>query len=549
LRTQIQSLKTKEMTNMKEAKRNGISSFTGIVIFLIVLLAAGCSLPLNQSAVSTSPESRSVGGPAIDPSAPKLAAYWKFDQNLLDATANHNNGTITGPSSWAEGVEDKGITLSGTNNYVTCPDSTSLNIRGNITIEAWINTSSAQDEEICAKYRTTNPWAGYALKIVGGRLSFWFGGTSWPLSTGTVNDGKWHHVAVTGSGNLGTFYIDGQSSGTFAYSYVTDNSGSPFYAGCYLGAGCFAGRIDELAVWNRALTATEIKNQFDYYQQGLVAFFRFERNALDATSNHNDGTVTGPASWTGGMDGNCIVLSGTNNYVTCPDSASLNIQGKITIEAWIRTSATQDEEICAKYGSAPCPGYALKIVNGRLSFWFGGTSWTLSTGTVNDGNWHYVAVTGNGNAGTFYIDGSASGTFAFKAIAGNAGSPLYLGSYQGGGCFSGNIDELAIWNRALTAAEIQTHFNSFSYPHNSIYTAGNYHDGVKSIPCYWNGTVRFDLSRLEGLATSIFVSGSTVYAAGCVDTDNGNATPCYWTGLTKTDLPGNGGSARAIFIK
>jgi hypothetical protein len=232
-----------------------------------------------------------------------------------------------------------------------------------------------------------------------------------------------------------------------------------------------------------------VRAAIDLTSANLVAYWKFEQNTLDSTINHNDGTITGISSWAKGVTGNSISLSGTNNYVTCPDSATLNIQGDITVEAWIKTSATQDEEILAKYqgSNGGCNGYALKIQNGKLSFLVG-TNWKLSIGSVNDGNWHYVVATGNGNTGFFYIDGQPSGTFNYSTVTNNASIPLYIGCYQGCGCFTGNLDEMAIWNRALTQAEIQIRYNTYNNPQPKVYTAGV----ICNTACYWINTDRTD---------------------------------------------------------
>jgi uncharacterized protein YcnI len=473
-----------------------------------------------------------------------LAAWWKFDQTVFDSTPNRNNGNITGTASWMVGIRSKSIVLSGTNNYVTCPASASLNIQSNITIEAWIKTSGTQDGVICAKYQGNN---GYALRTQGGQLSFFFGGATWPLSTGTVNDGNWHYVAVTGNGSIGAFYIDGQPSGTFAYSAIVNNIEAPLYIGCNEGAGCFAGNLDELAIWNRALTFVEIQNHY-----GMLGYWKFERNVLDFSPNHNNGNITGTVSWPASVDGNAIVLSGTNNYVTCPASASLNIRGNITIEGWVKTSGAQDGVICAKYQGNN--GFALRTQGGKLSF-FSGTTWSLSNGTVNDANWHYVAVTGYGAMGAYYIDGQPSGTFTYSPIAYNAGLPLELGCYQGAGCFAGSLDELAFWNRPLTAVEIQRRYNNYLNPQSTVYMSGYYQNGDRLLPCYWTGMNKTDLPSGDakyGYGNSIYVYDNTVYTAGSYSHSDGNLyTPCYWKGTERIILSLDGAReayANSIYV-
>ena len=98
-----------------------------------------------------------------------------------------------------------------------------------------------------------------------------------------------------------------------------------------------------------------------------------------------------------------------------------------------------------------------------------GVDGVFSTQPITDTAWHYIAVTENGGAVTFYIDGVAEGpqtynaTYTFTSHAEIGGIP--------GGYFTGAIDDAQIYNRALSAAEIQTVLAADGAPGNTI--AGN----------------------------------------------------------------------------
>ena len=83
-----------------------------------------------------------------------------------------------------------------------------------------------------------------------------------------------------------------------------------------------------------------------------------------------------------------------------------------------------------------------------------------------------------------------------------------------------------------------------------VYTAGQYFDGSKFIPCYWTGTTRTNLAgdgTHDAGANAVFVDGGTVYTAGYY-IDGAGFRPCYWRGTVRTDLPGGGDKAFAYSI-
>jgi formylglycine-generating enzyme required for sulfatase activity len=201
-----------------------------------------------------------------------LISWWKFDEGsgtTAGDSEGSNDGTLypasTGPT-WttdtAGGASTYALDFDGSEDYVNCGNGSSLDITGAITIEAWVKTTSAA--YIVEKFSTNSPWNGYGLGIDTGaddygKLNFWTDGMmSWVKSTGTVTDGNLHHVAVTGNGSSGTFYIDGVSNGSFTYS-PPSSSANTLYIGSKDGAErYFNGIIDDVRIWDHALTEDDI---------------------------------------------------------------------------------------------------------------------------------------------------------------------------------------------------------------------------------------------------------------------------------------------------
>ena len=99
----------------------------------------------------------------------------------------------------------------------------------------------------------------------------------------------------------------------------------------------FNGLIDEVRIYNRALSADEIR--YHYNRGDPVAHYEFEGNANDSTDNNNDGTVTG-ATYVTGKYGQALSFDGIDDYVTVPDDSTLDIDSAITLESWAKDPAS-----------------------------------------------------------------------------------------------------------------------------------------------------------------------------------------------------------------
>lgn len=185
-------------------------------------------------------------------------------------------------------------------------------------------------------------------------------------------------------------------------------------------------------------------------------------NPHDSSGYGNNGTNSN-AIWTAGDYGWAMEFNGSSTTINCGSGASLNIIDDITISAWVKT-ADINVAIFQKYNAlSPYNGYALFLdATGKLRFFtnnLGG--WQISNSGVADGTWHYIAVTGIGSVGTFYIDGSPDGTFAYTAPSDNVAEVLHIGASEGNSLwYDGLLSDIRIHNSPLSAAEILAHFNA-----------------------------------------------------------------------------------------
>jgi hypothetical protein len=214
-----------------------------------------------------------------------------------------------------------------------------------------------------------------------------------------------------------------------------------------------------------------------------LAYWKFDEGSgtttADSSGNGNTGTLTGSPvpAWTAGYRQNALSFDGTQNYVSVPHTAALNAY-PITVTAWFKTSVTTSaQSIVNKYVSASMNGYNVFLYNGGLCAWYftngttnnaiydssSGGNCTLSPGvTVNNNTWHHVAfvvdTVANGG-GKLYVDGALKATRNWTGSAGATTTTqgISIGRYTGSGgtpYFPGLIDEVRIYGRALSAAEV-----------------------------------------------------------------------------------------------
>ena len=187
--------------------------------------------------------------------------------------------------------------------------------------------------------------------------------------------------------------------------------------------------------------------------------------AADSSGSGHGGTLVNGPTWTAGKFGNGVSLDGTNDYVSVANPSTLNFgTSNFTLALWIKRQATGVEHTIfsktanASWGSGG-KEFFINASNNRLGFGGFGIGELFSTGTItNDGLWHHVALTfvDSSNTITFYIDGVASGSGTLNLSADVGSHVVKLGGHPSGHYFRGQVDEFRIFNRALSASEVQT---------------------------------------------------------------------------------------------
>ena len=234
---------------------------------------------------------------------------------------------------------------------------------------------------------------------------------------------------------------------------------------------------------------------------GFVAGYAFNEStgttASDASGHGLTGTlVNGPTFTTAGNYGNAVALDGVNDFVDLGNPTALQLTGSMTVSAWINSSAfpADDAAIVSKRGGGPLIGFQLdttvdhgpRTIGFKLTNSSGGQMFRYGATTLQANTWYYVTGVYDAARPTLHVylngqldDGALLGTVTSTQqnstlnvnIGQRSGTP---GTFN----FNGLIDDVRIYNRPLTVAQIQTDmitpvtaglaYETYSHPSRSV---------------------------------------------------------------------------------
>ncbi|MDD3007061.1 MAG: LamG domain-containing protein [Candidatus Pacebacteria bacterium] len=408
--------------------------------------------------------------------------------------------TLDSLSVWTQRYEQSAINLSNVGYVGFAPDTAPVMGTGSFTLETWIKTSASSVQYIMQQRDNSDITGEYALEIRDtGNVRYWdYAGSIAHNFTSEqiVNDNVWHHIVFTRNGRQGFIFVDGILGGTSDVTAVNISSALDFAIGCdFRDAGSyFNGSLDDIRVYNYARTADEIlvdynegkaafmgKNNQDL-DYGLVGYWDMEegggQTVYDKSGNGNDGTlgssssiesadpVFGPGHDSSGENGTGMVFDGVDDYTKVGDSNSLDIADEITLSAWVK----RDESDVSDGIVFKNHGYLLAFdnVNHVYFNYHNGTSWVgeaHSSVLITDLDWHHVVASYKKDRGTvqIFVDGEMSKETSVVAdtIAVDSYS-FFIGhcmNWSDSWHFAGSIDEVRVYNRALSDDEIRQLYN------------------------------------------------------------------------------------------
>ncbi len=382
----------------------------------------------------------------------------------------------------------KSLDFDGIDDYVeTSPIYSELDGQTEVTISLWIKPTLGSANEILlylnrAPSNDNSSFVGRIVLNSTGKIVFqigwyWTGGTS-TTATGVVTANVWNHILVTYNGSLST----GSRAKIFINSVdetltdgITFTSLSNATSPLAIGRGnvsfpyCYGGKLDEAAIWDTALSPTDVAAVFGggtppdlaplspitWYRMGENSTFKSPQILMPEQSNKDK------------VSNYSMEFDGTDDYVDCGNSTDLQITGALTVSSWVKFTSGNLDVIVSKdeNGANRCWALwgdylnvpAFNITSSNTHYLVSGTA------AIDDGDWHHVVgVFEPSTAVRIYVDGILDGenTTAIPATIDNDPVSVKIGCLNVGGFnFPGKIDEVSIFNTALSAGNITSMYN------------------------------------------------------------------------------------------
>ena len=403
----------------------------------------------------------SLGAPdTVAPSAPTglTASPFSTSQVNLSWTASTDNVAVTGYQVFRNGNQvgtsttttysDTGLSAATTYSYAV----RALDAAGNVSVlSAAVNATTPTPDTTAPTVALSGPAPG---TTVSGTISV----------SATASD----NVAVAGV----QFLLDGVNlaaeDGASPYS-VTWNT-----AAVANGSHTLLARARD-AAGNVATSAPVVVTVANTQTAGLTAGYAFNETsgttAADASSNGIAGTLVNGPVWGAGRYGNGLTFDGVNDYVNLGNPTALRLTGSMTISAWVNASVfpADDAAVVSKRASGEV-GFQLDLTKDRgprtigfkLTNSSGGAMFRYGATTLQANTWYHITGVYDAAAQSLHVylngvldDGALQGTVTATQQNSTANVNIGRRAARTGFEFAGRIDDVRIYNRALSLTEIQ----------------------------------------------------------------------------------------------
>jgi hypothetical protein len=413
-----------------------------------------------------------------------LVGWWPFNGNANDESWNGNDGIVDGAVLTNDrfGNSNKAYAFDGLNDGINIGASSNGTFNNNqMTFSVWANLEDYQDFHMLMWMNNKGIFKtnGNEIRVYDGN-SFYIA-----VNDDNLNFGQWFHIAATyihdtiGVFVNGILLYQGLTWGNATINYSNDPIQLGFFQGSLYRT---KGTLDDFSLYNRALSQQEITSLYtgepanpptacnplpSNLQNGLVGYWPFCGNANDESGNGNDGTVNG-ATLTedrfGAMD-KAYDFDGIDDLI---ETTLTNIQGSnYTISCWYNSLLNiQGEQEIGLVVSRDSPyatnGLYIYYIGGQPHYYFDRSkcyfSNTLISDTINlnNGSWYnYVAIFNDGFM-SIYSNGILVDTLSTsEPLCVNGNFVFGNDNILPNRFFKGSLDDIGIWNRALSAEEVQ----------------------------------------------------------------------------------------------
>lgn len=415
-----------------------------------------------------------------------LVGYWAFSEGsgttAADTSGMNYNATLSGGATWTSDCtgNNNALLTNGTGGIAATNSAFDPPATG--TVAFWMRSTgtpaaTARIMGLGDNWEIRQDNDGLVVSDLGGDGSTNIG-TVTPLTT----VGTWYHVAIEydSTNNSYAIYVNGQleRSGTNPSTIAKQAAGVLSFGTRTGSTNYWSGALRDVRVYNRKLCPTEVAALY-----GLVGYWKLDETtgttAADSSGLGLNGSVVGGTpTWTTGKVSNCIQLNGANHVEV---NGLMGTPRNATIAAWANLTSP-DSSGAELVSIGNCFAIRLNESSVAKTFIYNGTTWLSASysQSYTGAGWHHFAAVFNDDANTltFYIDAVQQAQLSTTAsiVYTGQGSKTCIGAHGNGLTtfdFTGKIDDVRIFNRALCPSEIT-----------AIKSAGGTFGGVKVIK--WN---------------------------------------------------------------
>jgi hypothetical protein len=428
-----------------------------------------------------------------------------------DLSGQGNTGQLTSMSTTTSPVVGKvGQALSFDtthNNWVTLPRAGVTSNTGFISVSAWAKPTNSSGCDASTSWciilgningQTGSDKQDFSFKNVGAGDSVTFLSTTISFSAGTIGINKWRHFVGTFDGTNVRVYLDGVLKASPAAGTLTTAAELDAYIGSvWSGAGQHYSDllIDELRIYNHALSQTEVTQLYklgvaklgvtvaDPLKSGLIGWWTFDgkdtnwntNKVVDVSGTGNTGTLTNMSTTTApitGKIGQGLKFDGVNDSINVP-TGSIGGLSTRTFCAWVKpedTTATYPI-IFSTFDAGYTKGFEAYLQHQSGAYYLtadfkGSTGYvgnSIPATVISYNTWYFICVSENGDLASnikFYVNGEekiGSTPTNNGTRLSDAGNTFLIGSdiaADANARFKGTIDDVRVYNRALSVAEV-----------------------------------------------------------------------------------------------
>lgn len=424
----------------------------------------------------------------IDPANPR--SYAGVGTVIYDLSGNGKTSYFTN-GAFYQNYQKGVVVVDGNNDYISTP---LFNLTSPITVSAWVKNvvddspvfSASGPEVSYGNNEVIHYFSGKSILIAGNPAAGKY------FQFPQLNLNQWLNLVMTrdASNNM-SVYLNGigSTSNTQSYSNILQMNQIGRYS-AFTNVYNVKGSIGEVKIYNRALSASEVLQNYNVSKKrylpeenivknGLVlnvdsanylSYVGTLNTAYDLSGSGNTATLVNGTGFTG-TNGGAFLFDGTNDYISMGTASSVK-PTQLTLACFFKINAIDAVNVISgKQGTGSgAASYAIVVQSGQLHFRISnssGTEYNASTAFSNTSSYNYAVGTYDGSNLRLYLNGASVGSSSVSiSIVYSDSYPLLMGYYGNSIPTNMSIGSLKLYNRPLSATEIQQNFNAMRERYN-----------------------------------------------------------------------------------